>query len=225
MNVLMFMWNQPERGTASFTIETLSRMGNCSIEEAEKAVEELCNTGVCDTDLPKPVQFREQNGTKREQKGIFILKNRRMIRDEKVRKKERRRKRESRDYANVRKVSGTIPAIVRDLSGEFPPEKTEDRSKKTEDRRDNDSINTPSTSPTFEQVTQYLQSAETAHNISNGTEGLTAETYPGYLEKFLRLQRRAGKKWTSLQDAYNHFCNWLDKQNIKTVVKEKIVIR
>lgn len=213
------MWEQPRRGVITISIESLSRMLVLPEKVVKKSLIEIINLGICDSDLKIPVVINTKNQ-------FFTLRSRRIIRDEKRRKSDAVRKTVSKDYNTIRKQSEPVPQTIQSSSANNP---SHERIRGLEDKKirriDDESINTPASPPTFEQVKEYLLSTQTAHNIVFGTEGLTAENYPGYVEQFLKRAKRANKVWPNLQDSYNHLCNWLDKQKIKPVTQEKFVVR
>lgn len=219
MDLICAMWDQPKRGEITVTVLGVSRLCGCTISEAKKALEEIINTRVCNTNLSLPVKISAKGG----ENEYITITSRRMVREEKGRKKARIRVSKSRDKANVtvllRNNSDSVTPLLQSSNA------TDDEMMRgLEDKKiEEDNTNT-TTTEYYEKAKEYLLSTSVAHNIVFETEGLTAENYPGYVEQFISRQRKVCKTWPKFQEMQAHFCNWLDKKNLKPKT-EKIMIR
>lgn len=214
IDLICEMWEQPRRGTITVSIESLARMLILPEKVVKKSVEEIINLGICDSDLKIPVVINTKNQ-------FFTLRSRRIVRDERRRKSDAVRKTESKVYNKLRKDSEPVPQTIQSDSTNNP---SQEKIRRIEDKKiEEDNTNT-TTTEYYEKAKEYLLSTSVAHNIVFETEGLTAENYPGYVEQFISRQRKVSKTWPKFQEMQAHFCNWLDKKNLKPKT-EKIMIR
>lgn len=210
--VICEMWEQPRRGIITVSIESLSRMLVLPEKVVKKSLIEIINLGICDSDLKIPVVINTKNQ-------FFTLRSRRIIRDEKRRKSDAVRKIESKGYNKIRKQSEPVPQTIQSDSANNPSHK---RIRVLEDKKIRErEIQREKPPPTFEQVSQHLNTDEIGIIICQAHKGLT-QVYHYQLNKFLKLQAAAGKEWDSLQDAQSHFSSWVGKQDLSTPIRKTV---
>lgn len=220
IRVLSAMWEQPERGKITMSLGGYSRLIKCTISETKKALEELINTKVCNSNLAIPVKISISSG---ENEYITLI-NRRMVREEKARKKARARKRKSRDYTDVTLLSRNNPNGVTHLSQ--PSHATEDeRMRGLEDKKirrgDEENTNT-SPPPDFDSVRKHLEFPDTKRVVC-GAVPAAFPSYQKHVDQFMADQKVIDKVWKNMADARSHFTRWLKKQNLQTTQKANVI--
>lgn len=213
IDLICEMWEQPRRGTITVSIESLARMLILPEKVVQRAIIEIINLGICDSDLKIPVVINTKNQ-------FFTLRSRRIVRDEKRRKSDAVRKTESKGYNKIRKQSEPVPQTIQSDSANNP---SHERIRVLEDKKIRErEIQREKPPPTFEQVSQYLNSEPIAFKICEAFRDLNITNYPRHLNKFLGLKGASSKNWKSLQDANEHFVNWLLKQDLSTPIRKTV---